>query len=111
MVSERAVGGLILTAFVIILVVYSAVLWVPGVDRYALFAVKLITWIIVVGVSGIAIWLGWVMVTTKPIVPDEKSFESSTEQKPSTEQKENQEGSKPAESQGGAQKQDSAAKH
>lgn len=80
MVSERAVGGLILAVFAIILVVYSAVLWVPGVDRYAIFAVKLITWIIVVGVSAIAIWLGWVMVSTKPIVPEEKPFESTADQ-------------------------------
>ncbi len=77
MVSERAVGGLILAAFAIILVAFTFLMWVPGVDRHAFFAVKVVVWIFVVAVSAIAIWLGWVMVSTKPVVPEEKPVEPS----------------------------------
>lgn len=70
MVSERVVGGLILVVFLIILVVFTAVMWYPPLSGYSLLAMKIVDWVLVVGVSAIAIWLGYVMVTTKPVVPE-----------------------------------------
>jgi hypothetical protein len=34
--------------------------------------------VLVVGVSAIAIWLGWVMISTKPIVPEDKPEQPPT---------------------------------
>jgi uncharacterized membrane protein len=75
MVSERAVGAILVAAFAIIAIVFTLVLWAPVVDQYALLAVKIVVWILVIGVSAIAIWLGWVMVSTKPVIPEEKPAE------------------------------------
>ncbi|MEM0271079.1 MAG: hypothetical protein QW514_00850 [Thermoprotei archaeon] len=72
MVSERVIGGLILAVFLVILVAFTVVLWYPPIAQaYSILALKIVDWVIVVGVSAIAIWLGWVMVSTKPIVPEE----------------------------------------
>jgi hypothetical protein len=72
MVSERIVGGLIFAAFLVIVVVFTLLFWVPPLDAYSLVALKVVDWVLVVGVSAIAIWLGWVMISTKPIVPEDR---------------------------------------
>lgn len=81
MVSERVVGGLILAVFLVILVLFTMVLWYPPLSGYSILAMKIIDWVIVVGVSAIAIWLGYVMVTTKPVVPEtvEQTTETTTQ--------------------------------
>lgn len=71
MVSEKVVGGLIFVVFWIIAIVFTLAMWYPGFEGYSQIAIKLVVWILVVGVSAIAIWLGWVMVSTKPVVPEE----------------------------------------
>lgn len=79
MVSERVIGGLIFAVFLIILIVFTAVLWYPPLaSAYSLLALKIVDWVLVVGVSAIAIWLGWVMISTKPIVPEEKPEQPPT---------------------------------
>jgi hypothetical protein len=79
MVSERVIGGLIFAVFLIILVVFTAVLWYPPLAAaYSILALKIVDWVLVVGVSAIAIWLGWVMISTKPIVPEDKPEQPAT---------------------------------
>ncbi len=73
MVSERVIGGLIFAVFLVILVVFTVVLWYPPLAAaYSILALKIVDWVLVVGVSAIAIWLGWVMISTKPMVPEDK---------------------------------------
>jgi len=79
MVSERVIGGLIFAVFLIILVVFTAVIWYPPLAAaYSILALKIVDWVLVVGVSAIAIWLGWVMISTKPIVPEDKPEQPPT---------------------------------
>lgn len=85
MVSERVVGGLILAVFLVILVVFTLLMWYPPLSGYSILAMKIVDWVLVVGVSAVAIWLGWVMVSTKPIVPEEKPLEPTTQNPTATE--------------------------
>jgi len=78
--KRKGCWGVILAAFAVIAVVFTLAIWVPTFDAYSLLAIKIVVWLLVVGVSAIAIWLGWVMVSTKPVIPEEKPMETSVQQ-------------------------------
>ncbi len=70
--KDQTIGWSLLAVSVIMIVVYSWLLWFPPSEAIALFLLKLTGWVAVLAVFGVLGWIGYTLATTPPPKPVEE---------------------------------------